>query len=957
MQKKRSIKSKVSDFFVVFFCLAGTALSLWLFYEDFYAIIERQNEKPIATVAWKKNTSQRKFSDRLVWDRLQQNSSIYNGDTIRTANNGATTIALEDNTIELGNNTIIQLIVDRQGETQLDFSGGDISAKVGENAKKGLTLKSGNVTVSLEKGSSLSAITRKSDSQQDLPLQLQLTEGSAFITDESGSQKIDTGDIFSITESGKIQKKLIRVLEPEHQTRVLSFDSTYMDVKFSWTYDVLPEGASIVFETATDKNFSNLVEQIGLSGLKSMTIRFEEGENYWRFYLMKNGEIVENSITEGKIGVLYSPAPNAIVPEENDQFYYRTKEPSLRFVWTGNEQSSRYLFEIADNPEMKNPVISQSTTFTSSILSSLGFGTWYWRVTPYYSINNIGYASPSKVYSFSINKLSKLSKPKTLAPANGGFVSIASGKDISTPPIFSWKKENDAAFYTFKIAKDSSMKNVVATEIVDNNYIEYVPPAIGRWYWTVSQTDSEGNESETSTVSSFMAMDKEIDFNLLFPPDEYQIAEARLYDTRFTWKNNLPDNVILQIATDKNFVNLVFQEIIKPETLSFRPKKLNIGDYYWRLVWGQGENQIETQTRKFSIVPSLEKPLINVPRRYENVIVRPDEKVLFQWLPVDDAQYYHIQFYFDKENDTEPILTELYVEDTQVEIDFNNLPMGNYRWTIQAFADETLLSTRRVGILAESFFQLTKIYPLSMVSPKDGSVFSGMEGFFNPAKVEYLSRSFVSEAELVISREKNALPMSYGEKLSKSYNDKIVYREKVSSTDFTLPPLNAGTYWYTINAKTSGNYDISSEQFFSFEIEAIPPFEKVKVLSPKNYEIFDEKYLTNSVCGDLIFESIDGADAYNIVIKDRKSDKIILDNWIFQNPNEKNIKQILDFSEIGLGDFSCTIRGVSFVSTKNTNSSELPVILKDGIPTTVYFSVSLPPEEIYSYDLGDLYGN
>ena len=198
---------------------------MWLFYRDFYAVLERQNEKPIATVIWKKNTTQRKFSDRLVWDRLQENSSIYNGDTIRTANNAATTIELEENTIELGSNTIIQLVVSSEGETELDFSSGDISASVGNTATKGLKLKSGNVTVDLEKGSTISAVSNpRIEGTTELPLQLHVTEGKASVQDENGTQTFESGEIINISETGEVTKNLISILEPMPQEKVLAFD-------------------------------------------------------------------------------------------------------------------------------------------------------------------------------------------------------------------------------------------------------------------------------------------------------------------------------------------------------------------------------------------------------------------------------------------------------------------------------------------------------------------------------------------------------------------------------------------------------------------------------------------------------------------------------------------------------------------------------------------------------------
>ena len=147
MKKKRSTKSRVRDILVTLLCLSGATLSLWLFWKDFNAVMEKLNELPIATVSWKYRASQRKFSDRLIWDRLQQDSPVYNGDTIRTSEKAETTITFENSEIQLGENTIIQIQVDNTGMTSINMSGGMVAANTSAGSK--MQLRSGNVTVDL----------------------------------------------------------------------------------------------------------------------------------------------------------------------------------------------------------------------------------------------------------------------------------------------------------------------------------------------------------------------------------------------------------------------------------------------------------------------------------------------------------------------------------------------------------------------------------------------------------------------------------------------------------------------------------------------------------------------------------------------------------------------------------------------------------------------------------------
>lgn len=66
------------------------------------ALGSKLNEQPIATITLKYKTAQRKFMDRVDWNRLRQDSPVYNGDTIHTATLSEANIWFNDeNVIEM----------------------------------------------------------------------------------------------------------------------------------------------------------------------------------------------------------------------------------------------------------------------------------------------------------------------------------------------------------------------------------------------------------------------------------------------------------------------------------------------------------------------------------------------------------------------------------------------------------------------------------------------------------------------------------------------------------------------------------------------------------------------------------------------------------------------------------------------------------------------------------------
>ena len=65
------------DFFVLVFCLFGILFFIFLFRHDLYQSIRLYNVQPVGTVVLKSNVVQRRIADRVLWDRLLNNSSLY----------------------------------------------------------------------------------------------------------------------------------------------------------------------------------------------------------------------------------------------------------------------------------------------------------------------------------------------------------------------------------------------------------------------------------------------------------------------------------------------------------------------------------------------------------------------------------------------------------------------------------------------------------------------------------------------------------------------------------------------------------------------------------------------------------------------------------------------------------------------------------------------------------------
>ena len=946
MKKKRNTTSRLRDLLAILICLSIATYSLWLFWQDFNAVMEKNNELPIASVSWKYKAAQRKFSDRLIWDRLQQDSPVYNGDTIRTAAGAETTVTFANSELYLGENTIIQIQMDNAGTTSVNLSGGSLSANT--NAGSKMQLKSGSVTVDLQEGTALNARAGSSDAEA---LSLQVTQGNALINGADGNRTITQGENMTMGTDGMVSVRPITIIEPAPSLKLLKFEGTNQSLKFKWESNNLPPKSQLIFETATDKDFTQIQDQIGLSGLSSMTIDFSEGTYYWRFYLAEEGIPVEDSMETGRVTVLDAATPTPIVPLNTDTFTYRTKLPTVRFMWNGNEYASSYLFEVANNPQMQNPRISQTTQQPSSIVSTLGAGTWYWRVTPYYTFNGIGYGMASKVEHFTIEQQGQLNTPQPIYPAVGELVNIAN-KDGGQGPLFSWKRETEAQEYIVRLSRDENMATIDQTITTANNYTPIMPPSMGQWYWDVAQVDAEGNTSRTSAVRNFRAIDKEIVFKTLFPPEGYEIANTRITDIRFTWKNNLEDDVLFQISDSPSFTTIAYETSYTSDSVGGFVPRLAEGSWYWRVKSGTGDTAIITQPKEFKVVPQLPKAPVMNPVSGSTVIFRPETTMTLQWNPVPEADYYQVMVYHA--GGTEPLVEDLFSEDTELEISFDQYPEGSYYWTIQAFKDETPMSTRVTGLLTEAAFTLKKIYPVTLQNPAARAVYDGMDAFLRPDTIKFTSRSEVENYEIFIVKDKsqNKLPTEYGATVNIPEQE-IIYR----GTKQTMPPLGAGTYWWTVTAITEDSFDISNLTPQYFTVRPVPPFPPVQGMQPTNGTVIDENHLSTSTNLQLSWQTIAEAEAYQLILFNNDTNKEVMNIIVPAMPNQSTMSYTLDLTKFGVAHYTWTVKARQYLPTTKPRNWVADIVLKDGEKASSEFIVTLPTDEIKTTEMGDLYGN
>jgi len=164
MKKKTRLSSARNNLTIPFYtalvvCVLGAFFSSRQFYYNFFRSLTKLNEEPIATITFKYKTAQRKFLARVVWDRLRQNSPVYNGDTIHTSELSEATIWFKDgNVMDLSEKTMAQVFVKDDNTLKASLAGGQAVIDSG-GAASGMTLTAGGVDMQIDAGSTMSVQT------------------------------------------------------------------------------------------------------------------------------------------------------------------------------------------------------------------------------------------------------------------------------------------------------------------------------------------------------------------------------------------------------------------------------------------------------------------------------------------------------------------------------------------------------------------------------------------------------------------------------------------------------------------------------------------------------------------------------------------------------------------------------------------------------------------------------
>jgi hypothetical protein len=761
-------------------------------------------------------------------------------------------------------------------------------------------------------------------------------EGTAAIAGPEGVETVSAGETLALNETGARILREATALSPRLQARFLSPNPGKLSVPFRWNrVNLLPEEMTLL-EIAMDRAFSRIVFSAEFAG-DGASVDLDPGSYFWRVSLANNEEAgVAPNILSFKI--LSAPAPILITPVEGYRYQFRSRKPSVRFQWTETAEAAFYILEAANNPGMANPALSQQVRGTSFDYPGLGPGTWYWRVQPVFSTGYEGTAGTGSPASFTIAQSGDLSPPEPRSPQDQGMVNVAAGQE---DVYFSWRSETEARSYRIRISTSRDLSNPIIDERVRDNFSTYqvrrkvITPR--QYYWAVSQTDIEGNDSAFSPARSFVALEGELIQRLSFPPEGYVVEAAMLPDMRFTWRTNLPFQTRLQISDSPGFSSTIINEVVGGAT--FQGRNLSEGTWHWRIQATEpGGTVFETPSRSFIVAPPITAPLLLEPKSDQRVFIQEGEPMVFSWAASEGAEYYQLRVYYGG-NRTTPVYENNLVEGTREGLSMTNRPDGNYQWTVRGLAPESSRNARRTGMLAEGGFIARRIQPVTLDYPANGAAFDGLQAYYEPDTLRWSSRDEVGTSNFILSSRSD-------------FGGTPVMLIRNPPQRITLPRLTSGTYYWTIRAETSDGYDISAAAPGRFRVLPIPLLPPAANRLPEDGKVIGGAELRANRHIVFSWDAVAGATGYVLSIASADTGRIIVQ----QGPMMETTWTLVDLSLLDVGTFIWWVEAVVADSVR-TGRGASATIVRRGETSENRFTIDFTPPGVPKVqEPGVLYG-
>lgn len=442
-------------------------------------------------------------------------------------------------------------------------------------------------------------------------------------------------------------------------------------------------------QVSTNNSFDPEITFIDSTRFTQISINKLENEQYyyWKVRAVRPTDSsdwsdVYNFRTEMEIPTQYYP-PHKI---ENI-------EVNPIFRWKENAKPVNYQIQVSKSSDFTSIIVDSTIDVTYYAIRELKTNSFfYWRVR---AIENQYQSSWSPTFMFKTGDNFIVQEPQLILPKHNSIADF--------PIKFVWTPVTGAIKYKIQISENSNFSNLIRNvDIIHSEYILELNNPKEYYYWRVKAftTYDSSKWSDNWIVKPYNPFQK---INLISPKNgELQV---RTTDTLY-WQSILgADFYILDIATDKDFTDLVVSEL-KLQTNKYIFTGLSKGkQYFWRVKCSINEREnVWSNVWSFTIETNftLSSPKGTIPK---NSFVGFAVDGQLEWEKVPEARYYRLTI--AKDTLFDEIVTSIITSNNYYKIQKNLDYSEVYYWRIAALSE-----------LANSKWSSASIFTTELETPK-----------------------------------------------------------------------------------------------------------------------------------------------------------------------------------------------------------------------------------------------
>jgi len=925
---------KKNDIIVTVVILTLDILLLLLFFMNIYASFSYNTTSRLGTLIFKKRSATRKHVDALSWNMLQNNSLVYELDTIRTASQSEASILFDDgSSLDLLENSLIKLKMKSSNNFGDVLHGSFVISAKGE--KKTLTIQGKVITIDED---AEIIIHKKNDGENEI----EVTRGEIEIVQEDG-QTLQVKEFQSLTIPEEETNERIEVkniscipLTPQHNEHLFTSEDGY-PITFSWSFfndgESTQENASSLI-IAQDKDCKKILSKVvgeaifqeDGSYIWQATYRVNLGSIYWQVEYDNDKHSSVRKLSLEKITQV-----EQMRPKNENIFYYYDDPPNIVFSWNAMEIISSSVLEVSETADFSNPKVKIQVVPTSIELSNFTEGSYYWRVVPDIKSPILGKLPEPEVRSFKVIQKEVLTETRLKFPTDGYLCNI---NVFPTAGLyFSWEEKHEAESYELLFYNNKNDSDAIETIKTNTPYIKLTKQntssfqEAGNIYFAVRYKSRRGNFSLLSDKRVIEKVDYDIDLKSIYPPDKYQISTALIMHQRFSWKHSLPLKTFFVVAKDKDIKDVVFEK--EMSISSFVGINLKPDSYYWQVRIYNADKSIfaMSEVKSFSVVSPLDIPPLISPHNNERVPVLEDGDINIKWQQVRDADYYEVAIFNSK---NKRIAFFPIVKSTQVSIPIHKYGNDTYQVQLQAFRLDSNISTRNIGYRGVSNFTTHILNYVRLGEPTQDRSIDGMQAYSEGVKFSYNTKEKYDKLSLFLKKDGSNINPNASYDMEKHI--------------IKVPSLTEGSYEWGISAFIDG-FNISSKEKRVFRILPIAPLPAPNFNLKNMKETLDVSYLKKNRSIHFEWQAVEEADYYIVRIENEDTGEVIT--------AVSNVKDTFydfsSFEKLKKGKFVFKVKAASFLPKQNGIRGGYESVYSFDIELPKLENLLVPTEEYYGY--------